>query len=67
MIGVTLEQMVTALLAAVKNPARGIKVVEVPEIRLAIALKAAPVAEFSVIGSRGYLADRSNLSNYESA
>jgi hypothetical protein len=32
-IGVTLEQMVTALLAAVENPAHGIRVVKVPEIR----------------------------------
>jgi uncharacterized protein YbjT (DUF2867 family) len=32
---VTLEQMVTALLAAVENPARGIRVVSVPEIRSA--------------------------------
>jgi uncharacterized protein YbjT (DUF2867 family) len=32
---VTLEQMVTALLAAVENPARGIRVVSVPEIRWA--------------------------------
>ena len=32
---VTLEQMVTALLAAVESPARGIKVVSVPEIRSA--------------------------------
>jgi uncharacterized protein YbjT (DUF2867 family) len=30
---VTLEQMVTALLAAVENPAHGIKIVSVPEIR----------------------------------
>jgi len=30
---VTLEQMVTALLAAVENPAHGVKVVSVPEIR----------------------------------
>jgi hypothetical protein len=30
---VTLEQMVTALLAAVENPAHGIKVVSAPEIR----------------------------------
>ena len=34
---VTLEQMVTALLAAVENPARGIKIVTVPEIRAARA------------------------------
>jgi len=34
---VTLEQMVTALLAAVENPAQGIKIVSVPEIRLAKA------------------------------
>ena len=34
---VTLEQMATALLAAVENPAHGIKVVSVPEIRSAIA------------------------------
>ncbi len=32
---VTLEQMVTALLAAVENPAQGIRVVSVPEIRSA--------------------------------
>jgi uncharacterized protein YbjT (DUF2867 family) len=32
---VTLEQMVTALLAAVENPARGIRLVSVPEIRSA--------------------------------
>jgi hypothetical protein len=30
---VTLEQMVTALLAAVENPAQGVRVVGVPEIR----------------------------------
>jgi hypothetical protein len=48
MIEVTLEQMVTALLAAVENPARGIKVVKGLEIRLAI-IKAAPTAEFSII------------------
>ncbi len=34
---VTLEQMVTALLAAVENPAHGVKVVSVPEIRSARA------------------------------
>jgi hypothetical protein len=34
---VTLEQMVTALLAAVENPARGIKVVSVPQIRSSTA------------------------------
>lgn len=34
---VTLEQMVTALLVAVENPARGIKLVSVPEIRSAKA------------------------------
>jgi len=34
---VTLEQMVTALMAAVENPAHGIRVVSVPEIRSAIA------------------------------
>jgi uncharacterized protein YbjT (DUF2867 family) len=34
---VTLEQMVTALLAAVENPAHGIRVVSVPEIRSAKA------------------------------
>jgi uncharacterized protein YbjT (DUF2867 family) len=34
---VTLEQMVAALLAAVENPARGIAVVEVPQIRSARA------------------------------
>ncbi len=34
---VTLEQMVTALLAAVENPAHGIRVVSVPEIRSARA------------------------------
>jgi uncharacterized protein YbjT (DUF2867 family) len=33
---VTLEQMVTALLAAVENPTRGIKLVSVPEIRSAM-------------------------------
>lgn len=32
---VTLEQMVTALMAAVENPAHGIRVVSVPEIRSA--------------------------------
>jgi hypothetical protein len=31
---VTLGQMLGALAAAVENPARGIRVVEVPEIRL---------------------------------
>ncbi len=36
---VTLEQMVTALLAAVENPARGIRVASVPEIRAAKAMK----------------------------
>ncbi len=34
---VTLEQMVTARLAAVENPAQGVKVVNVPEIRTARA------------------------------
>ena len=34
---VTLEQMVTALLAAVENPAHGIRVVSVPEIHSAKA------------------------------
>ncbi len=34
---VTLEQMVTALMAAVENPAHGIRVVSVPEIRSAMA------------------------------
>jgi uncharacterized protein YbjT (DUF2867 family) len=34
---VTLEQMVTALLVAVENPAHGIKIVTVPEIRAARA------------------------------
>jgi uncharacterized protein YbjT (DUF2867 family) len=34
---VTLEQMVTALLAAVENPAQGIRVVSAPEIRSAKA------------------------------
>jgi uncharacterized protein YbjT (DUF2867 family) len=36
---VTLEQMVTALLAAVENPAHGIKVVSVPEIRFGAGVK----------------------------
>jgi len=30
---VTLEQMVAAIVRAVENPARGVRVVEVPEIR----------------------------------
>ena len=51
---VTLEQMVTALLAAVENPAHGIKVVSVPQIRSSTALKALPVAVFSVF-QRGWL------------
>lgn len=34
---VTLEQMVTALLAAVENPAHGIEVKNVPDIRVAMA------------------------------
>jgi uncharacterized protein YbjT (DUF2867 family) len=34
---VTLEQMVTALMAAVENPANGVKVVSVPQIRSAIS------------------------------
>jgi hypothetical protein len=32
---VTIEQMVTALLVAVENPARGVKVLNVPDIRAA--------------------------------
>jgi len=34
---VTLEQMVTALVTAAENPAQGIKVLRMPEIRLAAA------------------------------
>lgn len=34
---VTLEQMVTALLAAVENPAHGVKILDVPQIRAAKA------------------------------
>jgi uncharacterized protein YbjT (DUF2867 family) len=54
---VTLEQMVTALLAAVENPAHGIRVVSVPEIRSAKALKALPGAGFGAI-RRGTLVRR---------
>jgi hypothetical protein len=46
---VTLEQMVTALLVAVENPAHGIRVVSVPESRSAKAWKALPGAEFGAI------------------
>jgi hypothetical protein len=64
---VTLEQMVTALLAAMENPTHGIRVVSVPEVRSAIALKPLPVAEFGSLRSPCYFADQSNRSNYQSA
>lgn len=45
---VTLEQMVSALVEAVENPCRGIRIVEVPEIR-ASRLPATTVAAASTI------------------
>jgi hypothetical protein len=52
---VTLEQMLTALVAAVESPCKGTRVLDVPGIRKASMESASPVSsevEFHNVGSR---------------
>ena len=65
---VTLEQMVTALLAAVENPVHGIKVVSVPRDPFGDGVKSLASRGVSAASRAGrYFADQSNCLNYQSA